>query len=81
MRTALFILTTVFVLGFGDLSAQAFQAFRISAQSEPAGPAAPQPGTQGEVAANLQCRQVEVAVDEGYGVTSHETRYECPPTR
>lgn len=81
MRTALFILTTSLALASGVLSAVAFEALLVSAQSEPAGAAAPQQGSQGEVAANAQCRQVEVALDEGYGVSSHEIRYECGPNR
>ncbi len=29
------------------------------------------------VAASVSCREVDVALDEGYGVSRHETRYEC----
>lgn len=29
------------------------------------------------VAANAPCREVDVALDEGYGVSSYETRYQC----
>lgn len=29
------------------------------------------------VTANASCREVDVALDEGYGVSRHETRYEC----
>jgi hypothetical protein len=37
---------------------------------------------QNELAENLpDCRKVDVDVDEGYGVTGHETRDECGPRR
>jgi hypothetical protein len=29
------------------------------------------------VAANDSCREVDVALDEGYGVSGYETRYQC----
>ncbi|HXY59673.1 MAG TPA: hypothetical protein VEH76_13965 [Methylocystis sp.] len=32
-----------------------------------------------DVTASLPCRKVVVEIDEGYGVSSHETRYECAP--
>ena len=39
-------------------------------------------GGQKEVAENLpDCRKVDVDLDEGYGVTGHATRDECPPSR
>ena len=40
-------------------------------------------GGQNEIAENLpeDCRQVDVDIDEGYGVTGHATRDECPPRR
>lgn len=43
--------------------------------SEAAPPAAAQ--SQSDVTASLPCKKVVVEVDEGYGVSSHETRYEC----
>ena len=37
---------------------------------------------QHEIAENLpDCRKVDVDLDEGYGVTGHATRDECPPRR
>jgi hypothetical protein len=29
------------------------------------------------VAASAACREVDVALDEGYEISSHETRYQC----
>ncbi|QGM44253.1 hypothetical protein [Methylocystis heyeri] len=29
------------------------------------------------VAASASCREVDVALDEGYEISSHETRYQC----
>ena len=34
-----------------------------------------------ETRAQAPCRDVEVDVDEGYGVSSRETRYVCDPAR
>ncbi|MFY9657429.1 MAG: hypothetical protein WAK01_12755 [Methylocystis sp.] len=37
---------------------------------------------QNEIAENLpDCQKVDVDIDEGYGVTGHVTRDECPPRR
>jgi len=37
---------------------------------------------QNEIAENLpDCQKVDVDLDEGYGVTGHTTRDECPPRR
>ena len=39
-------------------------------------------GGQHEIAENLpDCRKVDVDLDEGYGITGHATRDECPPRR
>jgi len=27
----------------------------------------------------VNCREIDVEIDEGYGVSSHETRYVCEP--
>jgi len=39
-------------------------------------------GAQHEIAENLpDCRKVDVDLDEGYGISGHATRDECPPRR
>ena len=39
-------------------------------------------GSQNEIAESLpDCRKVDVDLDEGYGVTGHATRDECPSRR
>jgi len=37
------------------------------------------PAQQNDQTASLPCKEVVVETDEGYGVSSHETRYECAP--
>jgi hypothetical protein len=34
-------------------------------------------GSTRNLSARASCREVDVALDEGYGVSRHETRYEC----
>ena len=39
-------------------------------------------GGQNEIAENLpDCQKADVDIDEGYGVTGHVTRDECPTRR
>jgi len=82
MRKTAFALTTLFALG--GMSAQALQATNVSA--EPDAPSAQtivqQLASRNDIAdATPNCRKVEVVLDEGYGVTGHATRDECPPKR
>ncbi|ARN82570.1 hypothetical protein [Methylocystis bryophila] len=77
-------------LAFAVLAASSF-AFSAGARegntgSEPERLAqSPSPesfGAQNEIAENLpDCRKVDIDLDEGYGVTGHATRDECPPRR
>ncbi|HYA79497.1 MAG TPA: hypothetical protein VED87_01035 [Methylocystis sp.] len=68
-----------FVLAFCSLVSLAFVAHARDRIGGPdTGPAAAAQ-SPGDVTASLPCRKVVVEVDEGYGVSSRETRYECAP--
>ena len=82
MKNAFFALTTILMLSSGDFIARALDAPLVSAQSDTtmtAGASAQPQASHGDVASSASCRQVDVAIDEGYGVSSHETRWECGP--
>jgi len=59
--------------------AGALDASLISAESAPTiqRDAGQNQGSTRSVSASASCRRVDVELDEGYGVSSHETRYEC----
>lgn len=83
MRKTGFTLTTLFVLS--GMSAQALEATNVSAEQDAASSAqtiVQQFDPRNDLAdATPNCRKVEVVLDEGYGVTGHATRDECPPKR
>jgi len=72
-------LSFAFVLALGSLVSPASAAsVRESLVGAETGPAAAAQSSN-DVTASLPCRQVVVEIDEGYGVSSRETRYECAP--
>ncbi len=80
MKDGFFVLTMMIALAGSGSFAIALDASLASAQSGHTLASASNPQTSEtprNVAATDFCRQVDVAVDEGYGVSSHETRYEC----
>ena len=81
MKNSFFALTSIFALIFGNCSAaRADNLGFASAWSDLAMTADVSEQAQSprdEVASNGSCRRIEVATDEGYGVSSHETRWEC----
>jgi hypothetical protein len=84
MNNACFSLATIFALSFYAASATALEITLVSAQPDASAAtdtATAQQGSQSEIAANSPCHKVEVAVDEGYGVSGHAVREECAPAR
>ncbi len=82
MKNAVFALTMILALSSGNFSARSLDASLVSAQSDTAMTAdasAQQQPLHGDVASSAPCRKIDVATDEGYGVSSHETRWECQP--
>ena len=71
MKSIYFSLTAL-TLTFGVFFASAREA-------PPPEAAAAAAEAQTEITTSFICRDVDVAVDEGYGVSSHETRRECAP--
>jgi hypothetical protein len=83
MKKAFFATTTILALSFASFSARALEASWTSTQSDAtrtADASSRQP-SHDDVASSASCREVEVATDEGYGVSSHVTRWECAPAR
>jgi len=78
MKTAVFLLT-IGAYACGGSAVLAREISELPAPSDPASIAPPQQLPQNEVAARVLCRPVVVELDEGYGVSSRETRYVCPP--
>ena len=84
MKNVFFALTTILVLSLGDFSVRALNSSLASTQADATRPfdaSSQQQTSHGDVASRASCREVEVATDEGYGVSSHVTRWECAPTR
>jgi hypothetical protein len=82
MKNAFFALTTTLALCSGNFSACALDASLVSAQADTAMTAdasAQQQASNGDAASRSSCRRIDVATDEGYGVSSHVTRWECAP--
>lgn len=80
-RVSFLILGVIASLAAGK--AMMAQGLTTPAMAEPAAPAAVAKIAMEAVAANAQepaknvCRQVEVEIDEGYGVRGHVTRWVC----
>ena len=68
-----------FTLAFCSLVCLAFPSYARDRLGGPESgpPAAAQ--NPGDVTASLPCKKVVVEIDEGYGVSSRETRYQCAP--
>jgi len=83
MKNVFFALTMIFVLSIGDFSVRALDSSLASTQADATRTidASSQQQSHGDVASRASCREVEVATDEGYGVSSHVTRWECAPAR
>jgi len=84
MKNVFFALTAIFVLSIGDFSVRALDSSLASTQSDAKraiDASSQQQTSHGDVASRASCREVEVATDEGYGVSSHVTRWECAPVR
>ncbi len=80
MKNSFFVLTSILVLTFGNFSARANNLVLASAWSDTTMTADALEQAQSprdEVASSGPCRRIDVATDEGYGVSSHETRWEC----
>ncbi|MGA9824946.1 MAG: hypothetical protein WBQ53_08970 [Methylocystis sp.] len=80
MKNVFFALTTILVLSIGDFSARALDSSLASTQADATrtfDASSQQSTSHGDVASGASCREVEVATDEGYGVSSHVTRWEC----
>ena len=83
MKNVFFALTTILVLSIGDFSVRALDSL-ASTQSEATktvDASSQQQTSHADIASRASCREVEVATDEGYGVSSHVMRWECPPAR
>jgi len=50
-----------------------------AAVSDDATGSTPRESRRGDASVQANCREVEVELDEGYGVSSHEKRYVCDP--
>ncbi len=84
MKNVFFALTAIHVVSIGDFSMRALDASLASTQSDATkaiDASSRQQTSHGDVASRASCREVEVATDEGYGVSSHVTRWECAPAR
>lgn len=68
-----------FALAFCPLVSLAFPAYARDRLGGPETGASASPQSPGDVTASLPCKKVVVEIDEGYGVSSRETRYECAP--
>ncbi|MGA8170223.1 MAG: hypothetical protein WB816_05240 [Methylocystis sp.] len=82
MKNLVCAVATIVALSGGHFTASALQASRVSAQSDTTltADAFTRPSaSRADVTSNTSCRMVEVAIDEGYGVSNHETRWECTP--
>jgi len=80
MKNVFFFLTIALALASGHNHAAALDAELVSARSEQTtkiSSASQTPAAQQNVASNAACREIDVAVDEGYGVSGYETRSEC----
>jgi len=80
MQKACFALRAALTLGFFGFSATALEATAISAEPGALAPdemGAQRDAPQGDLAAVAPCQKVVVAIDEGYGVSGHETRDDC----
>jgi hypothetical protein len=78
MSKAITLLTILAALLLAAVRSEAFEPPFFAAAPE-ASPASQQPRFDPSMQAI--CKQVEVALDEGYGVSRHETRYVCQQTR
>ena len=84
MKNVFFALTAIFVPSISDFSVRALDSSLASTQSDATravDASSQQQTSHGDVASRASCREVEVATDEGYGVSSHVTRWECAPAR
>jgi hypothetical protein len=84
MKHVFFGLTTILVLAIGNFSVRALDSSMASTQLDAprtVDASSRQQTPHGDVASRASCREVEVAIDEGYGVSSHVTRRECAPAR
>ena len=84
MKNVFFALAAIFVLSIGDFSVRALDLSLASTQADTTrtiDSSSQQQTSHGDVASRASCREVEVATDEGYGVSSHVTRWECAPIR
>jgi len=71
--------TVIFALAFCLAAAAALARDAVSPAPAPAPPVEAAAQAMQDVTGSIRCKQVVVAVDEGYGVTSHETRTICAP--
>ena len=84
MKSVFFALAAILVLSIGDFSVRALDSSLASTQADTTrsiDASSQQQTSRGDVASRASCREVEVATDEGYGVSSHVTRWECAPIR
>lgn len=71
MKTSIF----AFALCSFVFFAWALEALPATSDPRPVAAAAQAPAN--DVTGSLPCKKIIVEVDEGYGVSNHETRYEC----
>jgi hypothetical protein len=84
MKNVFFLFATILVAFLGSFSVRALDSSLASTQSEATrtiDASSQQQTSHGDIASRAPCRAVDVATDEGYGVSSHVTRWECPPVR
>lgn len=84
MNKAFFALTATLAVCLADGAGASGLDRLFSATTTPDSVGPPRaPQTKGTprigASAQVNCRQIDVELDQGYGVSSHETRYICEP--
>jgi hypothetical protein len=73
--------TVVFALAFCSAISLAFALEALSTRWSPSPGATPGQVQADEGTPSGPCKKIIVETDEGYGVSDHETRYDCPANR
>jgi hypothetical protein len=69
--------TLVFALAFCTSVSLACALEALPSRSDSGPVAAAAQAAANDVTGSLPCKKITVEVDEGYGVSEHETRYDC----
>lgn len=73
--------TLVFALALYASVSFAWALGALSARSDSGSVAAAAQAAANDMTGSLPCKKIIVEVDEGYGVSNHETRYDCASRR